>query len=267
MPGATQNQPRIRPLAQTTLPIMRETAQELRRLLGLHSTRNQELQRVLLKRPGGRDRCVPAPGAGRPGSCQRVTDAAHAVSLIGMDPFRRLLDALPEIEPGRHTGLAAPGGATARPLMRPSTPARIRTTRALAPTGRSRPPHCCRTPRCWPCGPSTGGRAALFTMRCAMACRRRSRCRRTGRAAGGRQSPARHRVGLPTTGAAGVRDDQAGNARPQTVKIADSLARTTSAGWQRETPCGDRAQLSEFLDVSATDLRLAAPAGDRGGTV
>ena len=38
-------------LATATLPIMQETARELRRLLDLRSTRNQQLQDVLLSDP------------------------------------------------------------------------------------------------------------------------------------------------------------------------------------------------------------------------
>lgn len=94
-------------LPTTTLPIMPRTAQELRRLLGMPNTRNQQLEDVLLTDPAAAIAVFRELEHARPGAAEQVGDAAHAVSLIGMDPFRRLLESLPEVATGNAAGNAS----------------------------------------------------------------------------------------------------------------------------------------------------------------
>lgn len=101
-------------LAEVTLPITHETASALHRLLGLQSTRNRELQEVPLGDPGAAVAVFRRLGDTRQGANEQAADAAHAVSLIGIDPFRRLLDDLP-------LGARGPSG-TGRPAPIPQSP-------------------------------------------------------------------------------------------------------------------------------------------------
>ena len=253
MPGATTKpSPRNRPLAETTLPIMRETALELRRLLGLRSTRNQELQRVLLSDPAAAIAVFRRLEQARPGACEQVTDAAHAVSLIGMDPFRRLLDALPEIDPGRHDRT---GGNPARAYSEAAHAAfyagALSDHKGLGTNQEIPTAALLQNPAVlalWTVDPEAALRAhnavrdgvstrIAFTAELGEPLEDANRRLATAWA-------------FPQLAQQAMRDDQAGNTRPQTVKIADSLARTTSAGWQREDTHAATEQLSEFLDVS-----------------
>ena len=253
-----KTQPRIRPLAETTLLIMRETAQELRRLLGLHSTRNQELQRIALSDPAAAIAVFRRLEQARPGACQQVTDAAHAVSLIGMDPFRRLLDALPEIRPGRHERA---GGNPARAYSegRSCGLLRRRTVRPQGPWHQPGDPD-----RRIAAEPGGVGPSGLSTRRPLRAHNAGARwrvdgdrvCRRTGRAAGGRQSPARHRVAFHNWRSRRCATIRLANTRPQTVKIADSLARTTRPAGSARKPM-QRPSSCRSFSTSARDRACA----------
>ncbi|MDJ0739332.1 MAG: HDOD domain-containing protein [Gammaproteobacteria bacterium] len=87
-------------LLDTTLPIMPRTGRELRRLMDLASTRIPHFQQVLLSDPAAAVAVFRALEVTRPGSFEQVGDAAHAVSLLGVESFRRLIDALPEVRVG-----------------------------------------------------------------------------------------------------------------------------------------------------------------------
>lgn len=86
-------------LSSTTLPIMPYTASELRRLLDLQSTRNAQLQAVLLTDPAATIALFRELERTRPGAGEQVGDPAHALSMIGVQAFRNLLAALPEADP------------------------------------------------------------------------------------------------------------------------------------------------------------------------
>lgn len=98
-------------LAKTTLPIMPETGRELRRLLDLATTRNPQLQQVLLTDPGAAVAVFRQLEQTRPGASEQVGDAAHAVSLIGMQAFRGLIESLPEVDLSDAGNGVAPAGA------------------------------------------------------------------------------------------------------------------------------------------------------------
>lgn len=90
---------------------MPETAAELHRLLDLDVTRNPSLQDVLIHDPAATVALFRRLEQARPGAFEQVSEIAHAVSMIGMEPVRRMLNALPELPPIEHSpGDRAPTG-------------------------------------------------------------------------------------------------------------------------------------------------------------
>ena len=88
---------------------MPHTAGELRRLLGLRSTRHIQIQRILLADAGALIAVFRELERARPGACEQVGEPAHAVSMIGMDAFRQLIEGLPVRDGG---GRPVASGAT-----------------------------------------------------------------------------------------------------------------------------------------------------------
>ena len=253
MPGAsTKSTLHHCPLAETTLPIMRETAQELRRLLGLHSTRNQELQRVLLSDPAAAIAVFRRLEQARPGACEQVTDAAHAVSLIGLDPFRHLLDALPEIDPGKRDQAGGnPAGAYSDAAHAAFYAGALSDHKGLVSNQEIPTAALLQNPAV----------LALWTADPEAALRAHNAVRdgvsaeiAFGAELGEPLEDANRRLAtawaFPQLAQQAMRDREFGSARPRMVRIADNLARTTSAGWQREDTHAATDQLSDFLDVS-----------------
>ena len=93
---------RVRDLAAVDLPVMPETAAELRRLLELEVTRNPNLQDILIHDPAATIALFKRLEVARPGAFEQVSEIAHAVSMIGMDSVRELLGALPELPEYEH---------------------------------------------------------------------------------------------------------------------------------------------------------------------
>lgn len=85
-------------LVETTLPIMQATAHELHRLLELQTTRNPQLEHVLLNDPAAAIAVFRVLGQIKPDAFETVSDAAHAVSLIGREPLRTMIHSLPALE-------------------------------------------------------------------------------------------------------------------------------------------------------------------------
>ena len=95
-------------LATARPPIMQETGRELQRLLGLPATRNQQLQDVLLGDPAATVAVFRVLQQVRPGACEQVADTGHAVSMIGLDSLRRLVEELPRVAGSPGAGSPAP---------------------------------------------------------------------------------------------------------------------------------------------------------------
>lgn len=76
---------------------MPHTARELKRLLGLPSTRTGLLQEVLLRDPAAAVAVVRQLGRLRPSAAEQVTDLAHALSLVGLETLPELLGPIPAL--------------------------------------------------------------------------------------------------------------------------------------------------------------------------
>ncbi len=97
------NNPRI---VEAHVPIMAMTALDLRRLLGRRTTRNLDLQRVVLRDPAVAVALFRYVRRKRRDASEELIDAGHAVSMIGFDAVRRLLRQLPTLKPGEQDWLA-----------------------------------------------------------------------------------------------------------------------------------------------------------------
>lgn len=238
-------------LPETTLPIMPATARELRRLIDLRTTRNQQLQDVLLSDPAASIAVFRELSRSRPGAGEQVSDAAHAVSLMGMIPFRRLIDSLPEVDDSddtRRTGSATAYSQAAHAALyaaalgnhkgygkQPelSTAALLQNPAILA---------------LWSLEPESARRASNAT--------RAGVPYETafGAELGESLDDANRRLGeawaLPRLARQAMGDWDDFNPRPQVVKLADGLAQTTAAGWHSDQTDTYTEVLADFLDLS-----------------
>lgn len=97
-------------MARVTLPIMHRTARELRTLLDAPRTRYPQMQDVLSNDPAATIALFRHLGQVRPAALDSLTDATHALSLLGAGAFRELLDSLPQLahDPDQPRGSAGP---------------------------------------------------------------------------------------------------------------------------------------------------------------
>lgn len=240
-------------LSHTTPPIMQATTRELRRLLDLQATRNPQLQHALLNDPAAAIAVFRVLGQLRPGAFDTVSDAAHAISLIGMQPLRQMIETLPEL------GLDGAGWA-------------LRETAASA---YSQAAHAAHYANALAEAKGLGGNhevptAALLqqpAMLALWADQPESAHRATsamrdgvsfdqafGAELGEPVADANRRLAdawsLPTLARQAMGDWDDFNSRPLLVKLADGLAQTTAAGWHGETLDSITAVLAEYLDCN-----------------
>lgn len=240
-------------LATATLPIMKKTAHELRRLLDLPATRNQQLQEVLLNDPAAAIAVFKELGQTRPGAHETVADAGHAVTLIGLEAFRRLLDSLPEVEPGEENDSRVRGAETAysqaahaafyaNALAERKGPAR---SREIATAALLQNPAILAL---WSTDPESALRASN-AVRDGVPTNVAF-----GAELGEPLEEANRRLAsawaLPSLAANAMGDWDDFNPRPHMVMLADGLAQTTAASWQHEDMETYTALLSEFLCLS-----------------
>lgn len=88
-------------LDQLTLPIMPHTAEALRRLLGRGNTLNQDYQAVMVRDPAAMIALYRRIGQANPNAADSITDASHAISLLGLENFRQLVEQLPVVATGQ----------------------------------------------------------------------------------------------------------------------------------------------------------------------
>lgn len=235
-------------LATATLPIMKETARELRRLLELPSTRSPQLRQVLLSDPAAAIAVFRELNHARPGSGEQVSDPGHAVSLVGQDPFRRLLDSLPEIDSSRsvqgaemaysqaahaafyadalasHNGVNGNGEVpTAALLQNPA----VLALWATEPESALRASNAVRDGV-----PANIAFSAELGEPLVEANRRLARS-----------------WSFPRLAKQAIGDWDDFNPKPLMVKLADGLAQSTAASWQHEDKEALTELLSDFLDI------------------
>lgn len=240
-------------LATATLPIMKQTARELRRLLELRSTRNLHFQDVLLSDPAVAIAVFRELKQARPGACVQVNDAAHAVSLIGLDAFHQLLDRLPEVQSGRSEQTGGRGAETAYSQAAHAA----FYAGALADHRGANGNHEVPTAALL----QNPAILALWSTEPESALRAHNAVRdgvptstAFGAELGEPLEEANRRLArawaFPRLAKQAMGDWDVFNPRPQMVKLADGLSQTTAASWQHEDQETFTELLSEFLDLS-----------------
>ncbi len=254
-------------LHQATPPIMRQTALELRRLLHLRSTRHQQLQEVLLSDPGATVAVFRQLGRVLPDAPDKVGNAAHAVSLIGVDDFRRLLDRLPEVAPAsqRCDAGGGPAGAYSQAAHAALYAGALSAHKGISGGCEVPTAALLQNPAIlalWSADPKAAARASSAVregVRTALAFTTEL---------GEPLDAANRRLAecwaLPRLARLAMEAVTAANSRSQAVRLADGLAHTTAAGWRHAATEEATAQLSEFLDLSqdAATAWLHQQAGD-----
>jgi HD-like signal output (HDOD) protein len=240
-------------LATATLPIMKETARELRRLLDLRSTRNHQLQDVLLRDPAAAIAVFRELNQARPGASETVADAGHAVSLIGLEPLRRLVDTLPEVASRKDGKTGMSGAETAYSQAAHAAFYANALAEHKGPAGSREVPTAALL--------QNPAILALWNNDPESALRASNAVRdgvptnvAFGAELGEPLEEANRRLAsawaLPSLAKQAMGDWDDFNPRPMMVKLADGLAQTTAASWQHEDKETYIALLSEFLDLS-----------------
>ena len=241
-------------LATATLPVMQVTARELRRLMGQRWTRNQQLQGALLNDPGAAIAVFRELERARPGASEQVTDAAHAVSLIGLESFRRLLDGLPEIRPSEETRRRGTRGCETAYSQAAHAALYAGALSERRGTGQNQEVPTAALLQ----NPAI---LALWDIEPESALRAANAVRdgvptnvAFGAELGEPLEDANRRLAaawaFPRLARQAMGDWDDFNPRPQIVRLADGLAQTTAASWQNEDTETFTALLSEFLHLS-----------------
>jgi HD-like signal output (HDOD) protein len=246
---ATMKGPNPR-LVDAIPPIMPATAVELDRLLGLRATRTPQLQHLLLNDPAAAIAVFRTLGRLRPGACDTVSDAAHAISLIGVDPLREVIQSIPRLtrpQGGRlHEGAnfaysqAAHAAHYANALAEHAGVGQNHEVPTAALL------HHPAVIALWTAAPESAQRATYavrdgvdFEMAFSA---------ELGEPVEDANQRLAEAWSLPALARQSLGDWDDFNPRPQLVKLADSLAQTTSAGWHGETLAMVSVILAEYLD-------------------
>jgi hypothetical protein len=237
---------------------MQQTGRELRRLLDLHATRNQQLQEVLLSDPAAAIAVFRELEHTRPGAFQQVADAAHAVSMIGLDPFRRLIDGLPEVptRPRQPSPLPTPAIAYSQAAHAAFYAGALASQRGMDQNCEIPTAALLQNPAVlalWASEPESAQRATNAVrdgVPFGVA---------FGAELGEPLEQANQRLAaawaLPTLARQAMGDWDDFNVRPVMVKLGDGIAQTTVSGWQHEDTAMITALLSDFLSVSEDHAR------------
>ena len=245
-------------LSDITLPVMYQTGCELRRLMDLPSTRHGHLQEVLLRDPGAVIAVFRELERVRPGTSERVTDAAHAISMIGLAPFRRLLDSLPEIQPGLGDLAQNPGPVTAYSQAAHAAAYASALAEQMGCKTNNEVPTAAllQNPAVlalWITEPDSAQRAT-YAMRDGV-----SIDAAFGAELGEPLDDANRHLGdawaFPPLARQALDDWDEFNPRPQAVKLADGLAQLTAAGWVHADDAIISALLAKFLEVEDDQAR------------
>ena len=245
-------------LIDMTLPVMFQTGSKLRRLLDLPSTQHQRIQAVLLRDPGATVAVFRELERIRPGAREQVGDAAHAISLIGLDRFRRLLDSLPEIQSGLGDLAQNPGPAIAYSQAAHAAgfaaalaeQTGIRSGQEIATAALLQNPAILAL---WLIEPDSAQRAT-YAMRDGLTVDVAF-----GAELGEPLDDVNRRLGeawaFPSLAQQALGDWDEFSPRPQIVKLADGLAQLAAAGWEHADNAIISALLAEFLSVEVDQAR------------
>ena len=245
-------------LSDTTLPVMYHTGRTLRRLLELPSTHHQRLQEVLLRDPGAVIAVFREIERIRPGAREQISDPAHAISMMGLETFKRLLDSLPEIQAGLGDIAQTPGPAmaysqAAHAAMYASALAEqagIKTTQEITAAALLQNPAVLAL---WVSEPDSAQRAT-YAMRDGVTIDVAFSAE-----LGEPLDDANRRLGeawsFPTLALQALGDWDDFNPRPQIVKLADGLSQLTAAGWAHADCEIISALLAEFLEIEDDQAR------------
>ena len=237
---------------------MPATAVELDRLLELQATRTSQLQRMLLNDPAAAIAVFRTLGRLRPDACDTVSDAAHAISLIGVDPLRELIQSVPTLSrpPGgrlRESATFAYSQAAhaAHYADRLAEHAGVGQNHEVPTAALLQHPAVIAL---WTAAPESAQRATYavrdgvdFEMAFSA---------EIGEPVEDANQRLAEAWSLPALARQSLGDWDDFNPRPQLVKLADSLAQTTSAGWHGESLAMVSVILAEYLD-SDEDAAIA----------
>ncbi|MCP5298480.1 MAG: HDOD domain-containing protein [Chromatiaceae bacterium] len=238
-------------LPQITLPIMSRTARELRRLLDMPHTRHRQLHDVLLTDPAASIAVFRELGRARPGAGEQVADTGHAVSLLGMEPFRRLVQTLPEVDSTRPTPTPTAATAYSEAAHAAFYAGAISDHKGLARLGEITTAALLQNPAVlalWATEPESALRAANAVrdgVPSEVA---------FGAELGEPLSDVNRRLAeawaLPGLARQSMAEFDDFNPRPQAVRLADEIAQSTAVGWHNEQTGLVTRALSDFLDLS-----------------
>jgi HD-like signal output (HDOD) protein len=237
-------------LVETTPPIMQATAAELRRLLEQTATRNPQLQHVLLNDPAAAVAVYRALGRLRPGACDTVSDAAHAISLIGMQSLREMVETLPTLalDPTRQSLRETAASAYSQASHAAHYANALAGHKGLGGNHEIPTAALLQNPAVlalWAAEPDSAQRAT-FALRDGVDFETAF-----GAELGEPVEYANKRLAeawsLPALARQAMGDWDDFNPRPQMVKLADGLAQTTAAGWHSDALDTITVILAEFL--------------------
>ncbi len=239
-------------LSEITLPVMQQTGSRLRQLLKQPSTQHQRLQQVLLCDPAAAMAVFRELERIRPGSAEQVSDIAHALSLIGLEGFRRLLDSLPEHPRGladlaQTTGPALAYSQCAHAAAYATALARHADIQALHEIATAALLQNPAMLALWAVEPDSAQRAT-YVMRDGVPVDIAF-----GTELGEPLADANRRLGevwaFPRLARQAMDDWDEFNPRLQAIKLADDLAQLGAAGWAHADETRVTAPLAHFLGV------------------
>ena len=239
-------------LPKIALPIMPRTAHELQRLLSLPNTRHPDLQAVLDNDPAAVIAVFRELEHARPGAWEQVNDTAHAVSLIGIEAFRRLVDGLQACSLGEArpvTGAASAYSAAAHAAYYAGA---IANHKGLARNHEIATAALLQNPAVlalWEVDPESALRAANAV--CDGVAVEVAYGAELGQPLSDVNRELAQAWALPTLARLSMGDFDDFNPRPQVVKLADEVAQATATAWQGEQTRMLMHALADFLDLDA----------------
>ncbi|MCP5312988.1 MAG: HDOD domain-containing protein [Chromatiaceae bacterium] len=239
-------------LDQIQPPVMPATRVRLQALLDQATTRTPHLQDVLLGDPGAVLAVFRELERVRPGAGEQATDVAHAVSLIGMDRFRRLLGSLSDLgaaqpAPAAGTGLTAAYGQAAHAACYAAALAgrqgATRPTELVTAAVLHQP----AVLALWLLDPDAAQRASYAThdgvaLETAFSAELGEPLAKANRRLA-------ERWALPSLARQAMDGHGDHDPRRQAVRLAERIAAATAVGWYGEQTLQVNAQLADFLGI------------------